>query len=155
MPCTAPPPPPPPPPRAWLLRVPLNNPRSPTTHAAPPRSAAGYGWPITIDQEGTYRRVNGSFVPPIVHQYDRAFEATKVQPSLTSSLPALLIAATIIDHSVLMIAVLLGGAPWWRHHGWRTSGVSHCCAAVPAWERGDTQRGLERPGVQLLAAWCA
>lgn len=53
--------------------------------SAPPRPAdpllcvpAGYGWPITIDKEGVYRRVNGTFVPPIVHQYDRAYEATKV-----------------------------------------------------------------------------
>ncbi|KAL4444237.1 hypothetical protein ABPG75_011974 [Micractinium tetrahymenae] len=43
-----------------------------------PVHTAGYGWPITIDTEGVYRRVNGSFVPPIVHQYDRAFEATKI-----------------------------------------------------------------------------
>lgn len=42
-----------------------------------PVHTAGYGWPIVIDKDGVYRRVNGS-VPPIVHQYDRAFEATKV-----------------------------------------------------------------------------
>lgn len=47
-----------------------------------PVHTAGYGWPITIDAEGVYRRVNGSFVPPIVHQYDRAFEATKVYLSM-------------------------------------------------------------------------
>lgn len=38
---------------------------------------AGYGWPIVIDRDGVYKRVNGS-TPPIVHQYDRAFDATKV-----------------------------------------------------------------------------
>ncbi|KAL4441478.1 hypothetical protein ABPG77_001982 [Micractinium sp. CCAP 211/92] len=43
-----------------------------------PVHTAGYGWPITIDKEGVYRRVNGTFVPPIVHQYDRAYEATKI-----------------------------------------------------------------------------
>jgi hypothetical protein len=55
-----------------------------------PLPAPGYGWPIVIDQDGVYRRVNGS-VPPIVHQYDRAFEATKVGAS-SSPVPCMLAA---------------------------------------------------------------
>lgn len=42
-----------------------------------PSLLVGYGWPIVIDKEGVYRRVEGD-TPAIVHQYDRAYEATKV-----------------------------------------------------------------------------
>ena len=55
---------------------PSSHPASPAP-AAPLLTRAGYGWPIVVDRDGVYRRVEGE-TPPIVHQYDRAGAVTKV-----------------------------------------------------------------------------
>lgn len=53
-----------------------------------PVHTTGYGWPSVIDRVGLYKRVNSSYVPSIIHQYDREEPILRLQRALYPVFPA-------------------------------------------------------------------
>ena len=62
-----------------LLRTCPSPPECLSTCPAP--HAAAYGWPVVVDQQGVYRRVEGE-APPIVHQLSEAEEVAQARTGM-------------------------------------------------------------------------